>query len=150
MGGNNYLLHKRQAKQNKIQVNTRPSSYTKYKYTPKLNMATPFWSVKFWKKAFLAKEYKIFLHSSREFKTRFYVNTRYTAVNLNLPTRQHLQLFVTENCPYSLWLLIFFINKINTYTVNHNSRTYGYLFWSYTALFGLFRTSSGMSEHKKY
>jgi len=72
-----YLLHKTQAKQNKIQGNTRPSSYTKYKYTPKFNMATPFWLVKNWKEAFLAKDYKIFLHSSGEFNKCFYVNARF-------------------------------------------------------------------------
>jgi hypothetical protein len=71
-----YLVHKRQAKQNKIQGNRRQSSYTKYKNTRKLNMAPAFWSVKIGKKAFLAKEYKIFLHSSGEFNNRFYVHAR--------------------------------------------------------------------------
>jgi len=57
--------------------NTRPSSYTKSKYEPKFSMATPFWSVNIWKEAFLAKEYKMFLHSSGEFNKRFYVSARF-------------------------------------------------------------------------
>jgi len=51
-------------------------------------MAITFWSVKIWKKAFLVKEYKVFLHSSGEFNKRFYVNASCRAVKLKLPTRQ--------------------------------------------------------------